>query len=204
MFYLQAVPATTPSATDPQGTPSVTPGSTAQYPSTTDFNQYNPYVASSMYSSSFMSQEGSQNIQSMMGGAQSNAPAPVGYGAYPQPPQQVQGAPPMAGAPPYAVPGPPQYPPGYPPGSFPPQAQGGQPQPQPHPQYPQGAPQQYPGGAYPGYPGYQPYPPPPTQPGYDAQCYPGPYQGAPRGPPGQQMPHGANHSSITTVRISGR
>lgn len=40
-----------------------------------DFSSYNPYVSSQMYTSSFMSQEGSQNIQSILAG---NAPPPPG------------------------------------------------------------------------------------------------------------------------------
>uniref|UniRef100_A0A0B7B060 Cyclin-like domain-containing protein n=3 Tax=Arion vulgaris TaxID=1028688 RepID=A0A0B7B060_9EUPU len=39
-----------------------------------DFSSYNPYVSSQMYASSFMSQEGSQNIQSILAG---NAPPPT-------------------------------------------------------------------------------------------------------------------------------
>lgn len=211
---VQAVPATTPSMTPSQSQP-MTPGSAAQYPPSTDFSQYNnPYIASSMFSSSYLSQEGAQNIQSMMGAGPPNVPTTVPYGAYPQPPAQGQGAPPMAAGPPYGMPGPPQYPPGYPPGSFPPQAPaapGAPPPGQPLPQYPPAAPQQYPGAGYQGYPpGYPSYPP--AQPGYEQQApppqgFPGGYQGAPRGPPappGQPVPHQVNPTAITTVRISGR
>ncbi|XP_059162333.1 cyclin-K-like isoform X2 [Physella acuta] len=38
-----------------------------------EFSSYNPYISSQMYTSSFMSQEGSQNIQSILAG---NAPPP--------------------------------------------------------------------------------------------------------------------------------
>ncbi|CAG5132449.1 unnamed protein product [Candidula unifasciata] len=50
-------------------------GSKAESSGGIDFSSYNPYVSSQMYTSSFMSQEGSQNIQSILAG---NAPPPPG------------------------------------------------------------------------------------------------------------------------------
>ncbi|KAL8619872.1 hypothetical protein ACOMHN_025958 [Nucella lapillus] len=57
----------------------------------------NPYVSSSMYSSSFMSQEGQQSIQSLLGGtpASSKHP-PQQYPAYPPPANPGQYPPPAA------------------------------------------------------------------------------------------------------------
>ena len=52
-------------------------------------NKSNPYVSSKMYASSFMSQEGSQNIQSLIGGT-----IPPTAAAYPPPPAQYGQAPP--------------------------------------------------------------------------------------------------------------
>ncbi|XP_062600703.1 cyclin-K-like isoform X2 [Saccostrea cucullata] len=59
-----------------------------------EFSTYNPYMSSHMYSSSFMSQEGSKSIQSLMGGgggAAKSAPVPENY-----PPPQSSVAPPPA------------------------------------------------------------------------------------------------------------
>ena len=57
-------------------------------------NKDNPYVSSKMYTSSFMSQEGSQNIQSLIGGEAPPTYPPAQYAqaasaVYPTPQQQV-------------------------------------------------------------------------------------------------------------------
>lgn len=54
---------------------------------TTDFSQYNPYMSTQMYSSSFLSQEGSQSLQNLIGTSQPATTPYVDYGA--QPPSQV-------------------------------------------------------------------------------------------------------------------
>ncbi|XP_005090796.1 cyclin-K [Aplysia californica] len=89
---------------------------------TTDFNSFNPYVSSQMFSASFLSQEGSQNIQSILAG--NSAPPPAKVPSYPPDPHHASRHPPppvVADAsqyPPPPVPSDPQY--SYPPPSQPP------------------------------------------------------------------------------------
>lgn len=51
----------------------------AEYATRDGFNQYNPYMSSQMYTSSFMSGEGSQNIQSILNQNQPPSQYPPGY-----------------------------------------------------------------------------------------------------------------------------
>ncbi|XP_014772763.1 cyclin-K [Octopus bimaculoides] len=112
-----------------------------------NFSQYNPYMTSQMYSSSFMSHEGAQSIQSLISQSRPSQVADIQSGSvnppasqYPPPPPpagtyQVPPFPPQPAAAftpttrPYPPPGtlPPQnanlyqYPPPAPPGTYPPQ-----------------------------------------------------------------------------------
>ncbi|XP_046379957.2 cyclin-K-like [Haliotis cracherodii] len=138
-------------------------------------SSYNPYVDRSMYSSSFMSQEGNQAIQPLISGT------PTTTAQYPTyPPGQAQPA-----APPPA-----HYPvPGYPPAGYPPAAtyaQTANPQytatsttTAPRPPYNAAFPPNYPPPA--GYPASTH--PPPTQPPYPAPAYPFPPQYGSQPPP---------------------
>ena len=167
-----------------------------------DFSTFNPYMASHMFSSSFMSQEGSKSIQTLMGGGGpqgKQAPVPdKPHGAYPS-------AAPPATAQSYNVPmtNPQSFPPGsYPPNYQPPSYQYNNQSQQPPPQtgsYPQNM--NYNAPAQP--PAPQQYP---QQPVMTPRI---PMSGAPVPPrmPSQQSQVRAPNPSSSgglTVRISGR
>jgi len=185
-------------------------GSHSSYPNmdgpTSDFNSYNPYVSSQMYSASFMSQEGSQNIQSILAGNSAPPPAPHHQPRHPppgqEPPQYPPQGPPDVSYPQYPpVSQPPYLPPPNipPPHNYPPNVNqapqfdpyGGPPNQQNYPSYP-------PGSQPPPQQNYPPPNAPPQQFGGYPQQYPpvsqGP-QGPPRmqGPPGMLPPHGSNY-----------
>lgn len=92
---------------------------------TPDFNSYNPYVSNQMYSASFLSQEGSQNIQSILAGSSAPPSAPRHQSHRPPPPVVTE--PPRYPPPPQAIsepqypyhPPPPQAPPYIPPSTIP-------------------------------------------------------------------------------------
>ncbi|KAL5008815.1 hypothetical protein ScPMuIL_014396 [Solemya velum] len=64
-----------PVGQNPQGPPPMG----GEYPTGDGLNQYNPYMSSQMYTSSFMSGEGSQNIQSILNQNQPPSQYPPGY-----------------------------------------------------------------------------------------------------------------------------
>ncbi|XP_064602873.1 cyclin-K-like [Liolophura sinensis] len=163
----QSVPTSHPS-TAPATHPAGPPGSHQAYQGGDNgFTQYNPYVSSQMYSSSFMSQEGSQSIQSLITGGEGSNPnytepppqQPHDYNQVYQPPPGYQPQPYTSNPPPPAQPYPPHtqsypnYPP--PPRSYPPPVPTST-QPQ-APGYDPRLP--FPGGSQ----SYQ-HPPPPAQP----------------------------------------
>jgi len=94
---------------------------------TTDFTQYNPYVATTQFQASFLSAEGAQSIQNMMGGqqaavaySQALTTTQAQYAGYSQPPPPVvPGAPPPMTAQYPPMSGTSQYPPGYNPSQYP-------------------------------------------------------------------------------------
>ncbi|XP_025105468.1 cyclin-K-like isoform X2 [Pomacea canaliculata] len=176
----------------------------------TTASSVNPYVSTSMYSSSFMSQEGSQSIQSLLGGNPPSSQPPPPYTAYAPPTNTAAYPPPPA---PY-TPNPYPYPP--PPGTpaqyqaapytspytpappttttsayLPPPAPYGPPPPSlppptqhmPYPSYPPPMAQPPPTGPPP------PFPPPPA---FGGPPPPGPPPGGYRGPapPGSMPPIG--------------
>ncbi|KAL4238977.1 hypothetical protein ACF0H5_003681 [Mactra antiquata] len=189
---------------------------TSQYSTTGDLSQYNPYVSSTQYQSSFMSGEGAQSLQSIMGTqpttyTQAANPA-TQYVGYTQPP------PPVATAvnPQYTIPGPPQYPPGYNPSQYPASAAPpGPPVAAVQPPYQQQPGQSYQGSSYPQYPSYGNYQHPPPTHGTTYDQYRGSSntsnygtgQGQRQQRQGQQTHRNQQpraSSNITTVKISGR
>ncbi|KAH3859370.1 cyclin-K-like [Dreissena polymorpha] len=194
----------------------------------TDYTQYNPYVASTQFQASFMSGEGAQSIQNIMGGTQTATYAqavsqsyPTGY-TQPPPPVAPGGPPPLA-AQQY---GNTQYPPGYNPTQYPAsaiapgpvsnsnrQGQGFQQQ-QQQLQQASAQPQQFQGTTYSQFPGgYQNYQQPTPSPGGQQQQfgaqgqYSAAQQGAnaaPRHRSNQRGPQPRPSSALATVRITGR
>ncbi len=76
-------PSGVPPGSAPQSGVPPPPGQAgSQDASSAGFSQYNPYMSSQMFSSSFMSQEGSQNIRHLLGGG----PPAGGAGSAPAPP----------------------------------------------------------------------------------------------------------------------
>ncbi|XP_053394321.1 cyclin-K-like isoform X2 [Mercenaria mercenaria] len=214
----QEVYGTNPS--NPQAPPTSYPSSQYQTGTTTDFSQYNPYVSANQYQSSFMSGEGVQSLQTLMGSQPSTytqAGTQQQYSGYPPPP--------AAGAPAstqYTMPGAPQqFPPGYNPSQYPasaavpgPPVAGTQP---PFQQQNIQQTQQFQGTSYSQYPQYSNYQQQShsnQQTSYDQyRGSGGNYSGSGRGGQGQrqrtpqsshraQQPRG--NSNITTVRITGR
>lgn len=76
-----------------------------------EFSTFNPYMASHMFSSSFMSQEGSKSIQTLMGGGPQGKQAPVPENYPPQPNSAAPVTVPGGQYPPPASQYPSQYPP---------------------------------------------------------------------------------------------
>lgn len=76
-----------------------------------EFSTFNPYMASHMFSSSFMSQEGSKSIQTLMGGGPQGKQAPVPENYPPQPNSAAPVTVPGGQYPPQASQYPSQYPP---------------------------------------------------------------------------------------------
>ncbi|XP_041353712.1 cyclin-K-like isoform X2 [Gigantopelta aegis] len=194
----QPPPASAPNIPPAAGPPSAqTPVSE---PGTGDqYTMFNPYVSTGMYTSSFMSQEGSQNIQTLLTGGPPPPAAANQYPQYPQPPPAGNPAYPPAGYQQggYGQPPPSSYPqPNYPPvssvaynGSYqvPPSYSS------PMPAYPNAPPQGQPPGYQPqSYPPYQQYPPPPMVQG---QFAPGQAPPGPMGDPRQPMPAGQNYNA---------
>lgn len=197
--------------------------SSSQYPSSgTDFSNYNPYLSANQYQSSFMSQEGAQSLQSIMGTqtatyVQSSLNQPQ-YSSYTQP-QLSAGAQPAAQ---FGIAGSQQYPPGYNPAQYP--AGAAAPGPpitavQPSFNQQQQQPQQFHGQPYSQFTQYTNYQQPSanSQTGYDQQNVQAPqyqsggaYSGnAPAQRPRssqttQRPPQPRSSSALTTVRITGR
>lgn len=203
---------------NPNGPPTSYPSS--QYPQgATDFSQYNPYVSANQYGSSFMSSEGVQSIQNIMG-TQTNtytqSTSSISYGGYAHPPPQGTAAPPSVQATsqygPQASAG--QYPPGYNPTQYP--ASAAMPGPpissqQAFQQQQQGVQQsqQFQGTSYSQYPQYSNYQQPAAshQAGYRGGG--GSYGGSQGGhrhrtPQSHRNTQSRASSNITTVRITGR
>lgn len=181
------------------------------------FTHYNPYMPSQMYSSSFMSHEGTQNIQSLISQSRpsqvselhTSAPPPQTGLVNPPNPQYLP-PPGPSYQPPPPFPPQPTAPPGYPPASrpYPPPPSSLPPQDTNIYQYPP------PPGTYPpqpsagGPPTSGPPPPPPTLPGsYQAPHYPPPLQSGyqPNYPPPPPGPNTAytdspgNYKVVNTV-----
>lgn len=217
----QDVYGTNPS--NPQAPPTSYPSS--QYPTatTTDLPQYNPYVSANQYQSSFMSGEGAQSIQSLMG-TQVSTYSQVStqqYTAYTHPPPPATGAPPPAVNTQYSMPGAPQqFPPGYNPTQYPASAAAPGPVGTTRPPFQQQTVQQaqpYQAQSYSQYPQYSNYQQQNQQPGYDQYrgggAGSGNYTGGGGGHGGHRQ-RGSNsshrgqqsrgNSNITTVRITGR
>ncbi|KAL3874457.1 hypothetical protein ACJMK2_037468 [Sinanodonta woodiana] len=186
------------------------------------YSQYNPYVAKTMYSSSFLSQEGSQSLQSIMGTMPSGPPPPPQY-TYGQPPPSMPypqgGQYAQASGYSYIAPG------SAPPTSAPQQFSSNMPPPPNYPP-PSGGPANYHSSAPPGYSsgyqqqyGSQGYPQEgshgysqdvPSQ-GYSQGAFPGAGSlGNPHGPPPNKNKKNKNQdgnpvqSGLATVRITGR
>ena len=199
-------------------------GNTQYTGTATDYNQYNPYVSSSQYQSSFMSGQGAKDLQSLMGTQSQTSAFPQGssqsqYPNYSQPPPLLQGAP-QAGShqlgQQYGMQAQ-SYPPGYNPSQYPASAAIPGPPSQNPPQNftQQNVQHQYQGGSYQQqYQQYQNY----QQQGYDQQhsqsqhkyqgsgTYPGPPTG-PRQRTSQNTsrhPHPRSSSALAQVRITGR
>ncbi|XP_052767787.1 cyclin-K-like isoform X1 [Mya arenaria] len=195
----------------------------------TDFTQYNPYISSGQYQASFMSGEGAQSIQNIMGshqqaGAYSQASSQQPqYPNYNQPPPPVvPGAPPPPAGQYSAIQGSAQYPPGYNPSQYPssavaPGPVGGnrpgfsQPSAQSQQQYQGSSYQQYNQGQF------SSYQQPAGQGGYDTQGqygggvatgagqYSGGQQtGGQRQRAGQNQRNPRPSNNLATVRITGR
>lgn len=135
-----------------------------------NFTSYNPYVSSNMYTSSFMSQEGSQNIQSILAG-NSAPPQAQPYAERPPPHHALietsQYPPPSASAQ-YPYLPPPSQSPYTPPPSIPP--------PHSYPPAPSAPPQNY-----------DPYPLPPA-PSYPSTTYAAPLPAPSSSPPRHSYP----------------
>lgn len=182
-----------------------------------NYTQYNPYVSSQMYSSSFMSQEGNQSIQNLLNPGEVQ-PAYAGYPPttthYPNPPSAGYQQPPYAHPQAYATAPPQAYqapPPGmtYPPGTYPPATTAYQPILPVAPQYPEGyqiEPSTVPASAYPGAPGFNPQQQPPRFPGpTDSQMVRPPGTGVATPAKAAQPKVKPNKSTgLATVRISSR
>lgn len=212
--------------TNPQAPPTSYPSTQHPVGSTTDLSQYNPYVSGNQYVSSFMSGEGAQSIQNLMGTqttTYTQARAQPQYPAYTHPPPPATGAPPPAVTTQYSMPGAPQqFPPGYNPSQYPASAAvPGPPVATAQSQFQQQnvqQTQQYQQPSYSQYPqfsNYQQQSHPSQQPGYDQYRggsggnYTG--GGGGHGTSRQRGPHTSQRgqqargsSNITTVRITGR
>ncbi|CAL1536961.1 unnamed protein product [Lymnaea stagnalis] len=159
-----------------------------------EFSSYNPYISSQMYTASFMSQEGSQNIQSILAGT-APPPQPVApsyaehHSHHPPPPDTSQYAPPSVPQSDlsYGYPPPPSQ---YQPPSLPPPHSYPPPPSAPPPYDPYAVPQSsYPPPLYPPPPVSQPPPqhsyPPPSIPKPPYPSYYPPSSHIPQAPPPQ-------------------
>ncbi|XP_060608084.1 cyclin-K-like isoform X2 [Ruditapes philippinarum] len=207
---------------NPQAPPTSYPSSQYQTGTTTDFSQYNPYVSSNQYQASFLSGEGVQSLQTLMGTQPStftqsgSQPQYAGY-----PPPQTAGAPSTSSQ--YSMPGAPQqYPPGYNPSQYPASAAVPGPpvaasQPPFQQQNVQQQTQQFQGTSYSQYPQYsnfqqQNQPSSQQQAGYDQYRGGGAnFSGGSRGTQRHRTPQSSHRAqpprgnpNITTVRITGR
>lgn len=194
----------------------------ATYPSVTgDYSQYNPYVSANQYQSSFMSGEGAQSLQNIMGAqppTYSQAGSQAQYSNYPhsQPPPPVAGAPPPPAGQYGMTTAAGSYTPGYNPSQYPAGAvPPGPPVATNRPAFQSSQSQQFQGGSYSQYPPYQNYQQPGQQQGYDQQQYPGggsypagtaggQRHRASHGQASQRHPQPRGSSALTTVRITGR
>ena len=187
----------------------------SNYPATTDYSQYNPYVSANQYQSSFLSGEGAQSLQNIMGtgpATYSQAATQPPYSNFPQPPPP--GAPPPPAGQFGIAPGSTSFPPGYNPAQYP--ANSAPPGPAGsanRPNFPPGQ-SQFQAGSFNQYPPYQNYQQPThQQPGFEQPQFQGggAYSGSAGGPrhnrgnpSSQRPPQPRSSSALTTVRISGR